>query len=52
MMYVKAFIAGIALPASVLPIAYSLLYLVGYGAVRRLPLQFFPLIIDNSTARR
>lgn len=42
MKYIKAFIAGLALPATVLPVVYLILYL-NIGAVRNLPLQFIPL---------
>lgn len=42
-MYVKAFIAGLAFPATILPVFYLVLYLVGHSSVRNLPLQFMPL---------
>ena len=45
MKYVKAFIAGLAFPATVFPILYSGVYLGGQGEVRTVPVQFFPLFI-------
>ena len=37
MKYVKAFIAGLAFPATVFPILYSGMYLWGQGEVRTMP---------------
>ena len=45
MKYVKAFIAGLAFPATVFPILYSGVYLGSQGQVRTVPVQFFPLFI-------
>ena len=41
----KAFIAGLAFPATVLPIVYTILYLANHDAVVSLPLQFIPLFL-------
>jgi len=43
--YIKAFIAGLAFPASLLPIVYAILYVSGHRAVINVPLQFFPLFL-------
>ena len=45
MKLLKAFIAGLAFPATLLPIVYLILYLSGHSEVRSQPLQFMPLFI-------
>lgn len=45
MNYVRAFLAGMAFPAAILPVVYSILYLSGHQEVRTLPLQFMPLLL-------
>lgn len=44
MRYVKAFIAGLAFPATFLPMVYLLLYIFNLN-VKNLPLQFIPLYL-------
>lgn len=41
-LYLKAFVAGLAFPATLLPFIYSILYFSGHSAVKDLPLQFIP----------
>ena len=45
MKYLKAFIAGMAFPATLLPFVYWCLYTGNYGAIRDFPLQFFPMFL-------
>ena len=43
MKHIKAFIAGLAFPATLLPIVYSVFYVSGLQSLRTYPLQFAPL---------
>jgi len=45
MTYIKAFISGLAFPATILPIAYAILFFSGNLAVIHMPLYFFPLFL-------
>jgi len=45
MNYIKRFIAGLAFPATLLPIAYTVAYCLELGSIRSEPLQFMPLYI-------
>jgi len=45
MKYLKAFIAGLAFPATLLPFIYLILYSAGHQAIHTQPLQFIPLFI-------
>ena len=44
MKYLRAFIAGLAFPATLLPIVYAVLYSFDIGPVRSLPMQFMPIL--------